>query len=176
MFTDICEGCKYQLEAQSKQRIADNTRRMELERARADADLLRMDKSRITPLRDAAIAKLSKGHRCFLYDSLHIPVDSLIHGKKVAPVFDLNAVRAAGMDGWEVIGVVPQTSGEVLQNISIGATMGNTWGAAMGGNVIGVHILLRKEVFLSDLDADGSDHLAAYLMKHFGSSVSGTIS
>jgi hypothetical protein len=69
----------------------------------------------------------------------------------------------AGMDGWNVIGVVPRTTGIGLSNSSIGSTMGTSWGAGLGGNVIGVYLLLNREV----TDNDDISALALEVAKSF---------
>lgn len=163
LFADECEVCKYK----SSVHATENAKRMELEKARAAADEERLERARVQQLRDGIIRRMAKGQKCYLYESLHVSVDSVIQGERSTPHFDIKRIQAAGLDGWEIIGVVPQTSGVALENVSIGSTMGVTWGAGMGGNVIGVHILLRKEVFLSELQSDGSDELGGYLQKNF---------
>ena len=56
-------------------------------------------------------------------------------------------------EGWEIVGIVPRTIGTALTNQASGSTFGETWGAGMGGNVVGVYVLLRFTINVADLDA-----------------------
>jgi hypothetical protein len=100
--------------------------------------------------------RVGNGQDAFLYHSVYLPVDSRILDQNVVNQFNVRSIQQIGLQGWEVVGVVPRTDGRGLTNTSVGSTTGTTWGGGMGGNVIGVHILLKKRFLLSDLERDRS--------------------
>lgn len=51
-----------------------------------------------------------------------------------------------GIEGWDIVGFVPRTIGIGLSNVSVGYSTGKTWGGGVGGNIIGVHVILKKVV------------------------------
>ena len=79
------------------------------------------------------------------YHSIYLPVDSVILGDTISD-FDISPLRAFGLMGWKIVAVIPRTQGEGLKNFSTGSTIGETWGAGMGGNVLGVHILFERPI------------------------------
>ena len=84
-------------------------------------------------------------HDLTAYHSIYLPVDSIIMGNTVAD-FDIAPLRAFGLMGWKIVAVIPRTEGEGLKNFSTGSTIGEAWGAGMGGNVLGVHVLLERPI------------------------------
>lgn len=116
-------------------------------RARREQEKLRAEEieRRIEAWR-AEIEKSGAGsHDLTAYHSIYLPVDSIIMGKTVAD-FDISPLRAFGLMGWKIVAVIPRTEGEGLKNFSTGSTIGETWGAGMGGNVLGVHVLLERPI------------------------------
>ena len=110
----------------------------------------------IEDLRD----RVSKGKNVKLYWSFYISVDSQMElansVTKLSP-FDDSAVKIAGMKGWNVVGVVPKTSGSALQNYE---GFGKTWAGGIGGNVVGAYVMMELTVnqenfdeFLDEIDA-----------------------
>ncbi len=91
-------------------------------------------------------ARIENGERIILYESVYLPVDSLIANEAMSEEFSISVLRQLGLDGWDVVAVIPRTIGVALTNTSFGSTSGETWGAGMGGNVAGVHLLLKREV------------------------------
>lgn len=94
---------------------------------------------------DHASERFKAGQSIFVYQSIHIAVDSFVNDEQLGK-FDLRELQAAGLAGWEIISVVPRTTGVGLKNTSFGSSMGTSWGAGIGGNVIGVHVLLAKRI------------------------------
>lgn len=87
--------------------------------------------------------QVASGNNPNLYRWIYIGVDSVM-GDEVLGTFDLTDLQDAGLDGWDVVAVIPKTIGITLTNMS---TQGNTWGGGLGGNVAGVYVILSKEVF-----------------------------
>jgi hypothetical protein len=106
-------------------------------------------------------SRIENGEVIFLFRSIYIPVDSVVVEKKVASEFDIETLQHLGLGGWEITGVVPKTIGLGLQNSSYGSSMGTTWGAGVGGNVVGVHVLLKREISSSRVVSD--DVLERYI-------------
>lgn len=94
----------------------------------------------VDELREVLRNNIQSGERIYSYRSVYVPVNSYIQGDEVGE-FDIQPIRLLGIMGWRVVSAVPRTSGEALTNIS---TSGKSWGAGMGGNVLGVHILLER--------------------------------
>lgn len=90
---------------------------------------------------DLLNSTVSAGRTAFLYRSVYVEVDSVVN-KDVTGEFDITQLQVLGLDGWEIVAVIPRTLGVAIQNLSL--TEG--WGAGMGGNVAGVHVLLRLTV------------------------------
>lgn len=99
-------------------------------------------KAKVQSIRD----RINSGEISFLYQSIYLPVDSIVVKEKTIQEFSIKAIRPLGFDGWDIVGIVPKTLGVGLENSSIGSTMGTTWGAGIGGNIVGVYVLLKKEV------------------------------
>ena len=81
-----------------------------------------------------------------LYEDIYLPVDSQIVDEAINKDFSIGSLRRMGFDGWDVVAVIPRTFGIALTNTSFGSSSGETWGAGVGGNVVGVYIVLKKEV------------------------------
>ncbi|MBI2567829.1 MAG: hypothetical protein HYV63_12430 [Candidatus Schekmanbacteria bacterium] len=135
--------------------------------ARAEEARRRADEAQAVAFRttlEALRAQVAGGRRLFLYESLYLPVDSVVLAETTAPSFDIGELRELGLAGWEVVGVVPRTAGVALENKDSGAFGSVSYGGGVGGNVVGVHLLMRKE-----MRADSEDftvELAAFVTQH----------
>jgi hypothetical protein len=110
-----------------------------------------------------ALDRIKSGKRLFLYQSVYVPVDSEINGESTAPAFDIGQVESYGQLGWDVVACVPKTMGIALYNRSLGTDL-QTFGAGIGGNVVGVHFVLRKEL-KEPLTDDDIDELKSSVLK-----------
>jgi len=71
-----------------------------------------------------------------------------------------------GCDGWDVVTAVPRTLGLGLTNMSLGSAVGSTWGGGIGGNVVGVHLVLRRPFSIAsdeEMQAEVQEYLRANL-------------
>lgn len=91
---------------------------------------------------DTAKNRIASGNNPNLFQWMYVQVDSVVDETTVGQ-FDITDLQVAGLDGWDIVAVIPKTLGTALTNLS---THGNTWGGGMGGNVLGVYVLLSKEV------------------------------
>lgn len=104
--------------------------------------------------------RLQAGAKVILYDSIYLPVDSEVNETRAAESFDIAPLTLAGSLGWDVVSVVPKTVGVGLTNVS--ADTLRSWGGGIGGNVIGVYVLLKKEI-LPQSNADQTIALQQYV-------------
>lgn len=100
-----------------------------------------------------AKAQIASGNNPNLFRWIYIEVDSEVEGDVIG-TFDITELQAAGLEGWDVVAVLPKTLGIGLKNIS---TNGNSWGAGIGGNVMGVYVILSKELYDLDSERNVSD-------------------
>jgi hypothetical protein len=98
---------------------------------------------------EGASDRLKAGQPIVIYKSIYIPVDSYVNDEQLG-TFDIRELQAAGLAGWEIVSTVPRTTGIGLKNTSFGSSMGTSWGAGIGGNILGVHVLLAKKVTSAD--------------------------
>ena len=73
---------------------------------------------------------LESGRPVSLYESVYLPVDSLVNDEQLADGFDLLQVQTLGWEGWEVVSVVPRTVVVGLMNVGGGS---QAWGPGLGG-------------------------------------------
>lgn len=99
---------------------------------------------------------VSNGRTGFLYRSVYVAVDSTVN-EELTGQFDITELQVLGLDGWEIVAVIPRTLGVALENSSLRPTFGRTWGAGLGGNVAGVHVLLRLAIDQAGLEDARAD-------------------
>jgi len=112
--------------------------------------------------------RLESWKSAFLYDSVFVPVDSQILDEEFASEFDVSILRKLGLLGWEIIQAVPRTKGIGLENIGTDTLFGSKWAGGIGGNVMGVHIILKKALSASDITDDLADELGEFIREHLG--------
>jgi hypothetical protein len=111
-------------------------------------------------------ARLERGQSAFLYDSVFVPVDSQLLDDEFASEFDVSILRKLGLLGWEMVQAVPRTKGIGLENIGTDTLFGSKWAGGVGGNVMGVHIIIKKTVSASDLTDDPADEVGNFIRNH----------
>ena len=142
LLSNLCSDCKRDLAAREQAqredaaRQADEATRRQLEQRRREY----ID-AHWAVIRDT----LADGRTAYLYRSTYVPVDSVVENE-VTGIFDMTELRVLGMSGWEIVAVIPKTIGVGLTNKSYGTTAGETWGAGLGGNVLGGYVLLRYAI------------------------------
>jgi hypothetical protein len=165
LMSDYCDSCERQMIEEKKTDQRKIQHEKNAEQARIQQDKLELfnkykasiAKDKVQVLR----SRIDNGEVFFLYGSIYLPVDSVVVEEKVTSEFSVETLQILGLSGWEVTGVVPRTIGLGLQNDSYGSSMGTTWGAGVGGNVVGVHVLLKKEVSSARMVSD--DFLERYV-------------
>ena len=145
-----CASCRDKREAQES---ATSERQRAAEVAEARQELLAIRQEIFDDEYEQVAATVAGGADAYLYRSVYVAVDSIHDEQEIADEFDIEPVRMLGRMGWEAVSVVPRTLGTSLQNISIGASSGRTYGGGIGGTVVGVHVLLRYRITLANLSA-----------------------
>lgn len=142
LLSNLCSDCKTQLAARETAQREESARQA-TEAARREFEERRREyiESHWTLIRGT----IADGRTAYLYRSTYVPVDSIVENETTG-TFDIAELRVHGMSGWEVVGVLPRTIGVGLTNKSYGSTSGETWGAGLGGNVLGAYVLLRFPV------------------------------
>ena len=102
---------------------------------------------------DIIESTVALGREAYLLESFYLPVNSVVNDLVYSHSFEVDPVRAYLLRGWEPCGVVPRTKGEGLQNVTKALMSDTTWGGGMGGNVTGVHLLLRYKIEPGTLEA-----------------------
>ncbi len=86
---------------------------------------------------EAIIQRANQSPPIFLYKTIQVGVDSVLAGiQNTIPNFAIGPTQLAGLNGWQVIGVVPKT-------IAVTANQGFNHFVSNGGNVIAVYLLMQ---------------------------------
>jgi len=138
----------------------------EIEKAKqAEREQLQIQK--IVQIKTMLRARLESGKSVFLYDSVFVPVDSEILDKQFASEFDVSILRRLGLMGWEIVQAVPKTKGIGLENVGTQTTIfGSMWAGGVGGNVMGVHVIIKKSLSVSDIAEDSADDVSEFIRNH----------
>lgn len=163
-----CDDCKARLEAEEAQKQAALAESERQRRAEWEDQRRRLFEAELA----AVNSKVLSGQKVFLYDTIYLPVDSKVLGKSVHKSFDLSAsLRTFGLDGWDVAATVPKTVGigltdEAIRGRALFEDSGRLeYTGGLGGNVVGVYLVLRKELSKVDLD-NSADELRRYVWEY----------
>jgi hypothetical protein len=86
---------------------------------------------------EAIIQRANQSPPIFLYKTIQVGVDSIFAGvKKTFTNFAIGPVQLAGLNGWQVVGVVPQT-------VAVTSNQGFNNFVSNGGNVLAVYLLMQ---------------------------------
>jgi hypothetical protein len=99
--------------------------------------------------------RLATGQKVFAFKSVYIPVDSLVMDQPVVERFDIEELSDLGLRGWNIVQAIPRTSAIALENQYLMVSSQKVFAGGLGGTVVGVYVLLRKEIiqgFESDLE------------------------
>lgn len=173
----LCDECSAKAEAQRrKEEAATQARKAEEARVQREQEAERKRQQELARQQrlDAYIegrlnelrALVSQGITPYLYNVITISAQSRIHKNTYGGPPDLTELRKYGWAGWETVGIVPSTYGEGLTNTSYGSTSGTTWGAGIGGIVVGAYVLLRFSITAGVLD-QRRDYIASLVAQDF---------
>jgi hypothetical protein len=86
---------------------------------------------------EAIIQRANQSPPIFLYKTIQVGVDSIFAGvKNTFTNFAIGPVQLAGLNGWQVVGVVPQT-------VAVTSNQGFNNFVSNGGNVLAVYLLMQ---------------------------------
>jgi hypothetical protein len=86
---------------------------------------------------EAIIQRANQSPPIFLYKTIQVGVDSVFAGvQNVFTNFAISPIQLAGLNGWQVVGVVPQT-------IAVTSNQGFNNFVSNGGNVLAVYLLMQ---------------------------------
>jgi hypothetical protein len=126
-----------------QQEAAENASRRRADEAQAFANEVQQ---KLGDWRNYAKTQFDSGSELKMYSSIYLEVDSLSDGQQLG-TFSIASLQAAGLQGWKVIATVPRTAGIGLANTQTsGFNTSTVWGGGMGGNVIGVYLILEKPI------------------------------
>jgi len=95
---------------------------------------------------------LDQGITPYLHDEVRVSIETYFDGDLEGKPANFQHLAKPGRAGWEIVGVVPITSGGALMNNSVGSIVGTSYGAAYGGQVVPFYLLLRFPVTKSLLE------------------------
>jgi hypothetical protein len=135
----VCINC----DQKAQKDAAENASRRRTEEAQAFAAEV---EEKLSDWRNYAKTQFDSGSELKMYSSIYLEVDSLSDGAQLG-TFSIASLQAAGLQGWKVIATVPRTAGIGLANTQTsGFNTSTVWGGGMGGNVIGVYLILEKPI------------------------------
>jgi hypothetical protein len=97
-----------------------------------EAEQSRMHTERI----QSAKKRLQSGGKVFRYKMVYLPVNALMEDDPLSEGFDVPALEAHGLTGWEIINVIPSRGARLV--------------GSMEGIFTGAYFLLKKEVLPSE--------------------------
>lgn len=144
-----------EMQEQERKRVAESQKR--------EAQI----KDQVEQIRSSVLTRLNRGDPVYICDSVYLPVDSLLLEELLNPTFDLSSLRSLALRGWEAISVIPRTAGIGLQNVSSPSPVAynKVWAGGVGGNVIGVHIIIKKSITISEAQ-ETQGEFVDYVRKH----------
>jgi hypothetical protein len=136
---DVCQFCQ---EAEMQIAAKEALRRAEEENQQFEEMVVQ----RLNDWENRTKERLAKGEKIMIYRYSYITVDSTVN-KMAINDWNFYPLMKAGLEGWQILGVVPKTSGIGLTNSQTsGYSTSQVWGGGMGGNVSAVYVLLGREL------------------------------
>jgi hypothetical protein len=110
--------------------------------------------------------RLKSGKPTFLCDSIFVPMNPILDEKNLADEFNLSILRRLGLNGWDIVQAIPITAGIGLKNERTDALFAEKGGGGIGGNVMGVHIIIKKSLSARDLTDNPADEVGEFIRSH----------
>lgn len=88
----------------------------------------------------------TQGITPYLYRVIHVNAQSQMIDETVGSPPDVSELQQFGWLGWEAVGTIPTTYGHALENTDITAGWTKSYGAGIGGLVVGAYILMRLPI------------------------------
>lgn len=97
-------------------------------KSQMDAELARARQGHF----DAAQKRLQKGAKVFRYKMFYLPAGEILSEDALGEGFDVPALDDMGLEGWEVVNMIPRRSGVLV--------------GSMDDHFVGAYFLLKREV------------------------------
>jgi len=174
---DLCDNCVSLARERKAREVAAEQARLQEEQARQQAvqeeqarqaEVQRQQQyERYIAERLAGLRTLhSRGITPYLYRVLLMDAQSQMNDQKVGSPPDTSELQQFGWLGWEAVGVIPTTYGQGLENTDITAGWTKSWGAGIGGLVVGAYVLMRLPITAEALRQNESE-IVALLREEF---------
>ena len=121
---------------------------------------------KIIKIKTSMRARLKGGKPTFLCDSIFVPMNPILDENNLADEFNLSILRRLGLIGWDIVQAIPRTTSIGLKNEGADALFGGKGGGGMGGNVTGVHIIIKKSLSAKDITDDPADDVGEFIRSH----------
>jgi hypothetical protein len=130
-----------------------------------DCKVRSVKKQKVYAIEGELLQRLQAGQIFYLYETIYLTVGSVLMEQKIGDDLDISTIKKLGLDGWEVIQVIPKTIGVALTNHVVGFSGGQSWGGGIGGNIAGVYVILKKAFRNAD-DINHWGKLDNYIFNH----------
>ncbi len=121
---------------------------------------------KIIKIKNSMRARLKSGKPTFLCDSIFVPMNPILDENNLADEFNPSILRRLGLMGWDIVQAIPRTTGIGLKNEGTKALFDGKGGGGVGGNVMGVHIIIKKSLSARDLTDDPADEVGEFIRGH----------
>jgi len=121
---------------------------------------------KIIKIKNSMRVRLKSGKPTFLCDSIFVPMNPILDENNLADEFNLSILRRLGLMGWDIVQAIPRTIGIGLKNEGTKALFDGKGGGGVGGNVMGVHIIIKKSLSARDLTDDPADEVGEFIRSH----------
>ena len=100
------------------------------------ADMEAEERRALQVKKQSAIKRLQSGRKVFLYKMVYLPAADLLDEDPLSEGFDVPALTEYGLDGWEVVHVIPRRKQMLVQVVE--------------DNMSGAYFLLKRELSPSE--------------------------
>jgi hypothetical protein len=96
------------------------------------ADMEAAEKRALHAKKQAAMKRLQSGRKVFQYKMVYLPAGDILDEDPLSEGFDVPALTQFGLDGWEVVHVIPRRKQMLVQVVE--------------DNMSGAYFLLKREL------------------------------
>ncbi len=100
--------------------------------ARRQADMEAEERRELDAKKQVALKRLQSGRKVFQYKMVYLPTADLLDEDPLSQGFDIPALTEYGLEGWEVVHVIPRRKQTLVQVVE--------------DNMAGAYILLKREL------------------------------
>ncbi len=104
--------------------------------AQRRADMEAQEQRALRAKKQDAIKRLQSGRKVFQYKMVYVPAADMLDEDPLSEGFDVPALTEYGLEGWEVVNVIPRRKQSLVQVVE--------------DNMSGAYVLLKRELGPSD--------------------------